>query len=233
MIIKDIRNALRSKIDKTYKKGAKKYFKNEVKLHGVRVPDVRKISSEFYKHVKNMQKSDIYEICEKLMQSGFSEEKIIAFDWTYRQKKYFTHEDFDVFESWIEKYVKSWADCDDFCGHALGYLIFMHETLVKNLASWTKSNNRWLRRASAVSLIYSVRRDKYHVDAFKISELLLLDEDDLVQKGYGWLLKEISNLNTDAVFEFVFSRRDKMPRTALRYAIEKMPPILKKEAMKR
>ncbi len=233
MLIEKIQNALKSKIDTKYKVGAQNYFKDDVKLYGVRVPEVRKISSEFYKFVKDKKKLEIYEICEKLMQSGFSEEKTIAFDWIFKQKKHFNLDDFGVFECWIEKYVKSWADCDDFCGHALGYLLYMNETLVKKLMSWTKSENRWLRRASAVSLIYSVKRDKYHAEAFKIAESLLLDEDDLVQKGYGWLLKEISNLNQDAVFEFIFIRRDKMPRTALRYAIEKMPTALRQKAMKR
>ncbi|MCK5345024.1 MAG: DNA alkylation repair protein [Candidatus Heimdallarchaeota archaeon] len=233
MIIKKIREALKCNVDTAYKVGAQRYFKEAIKLYGVRVPKVRKIASEHYKLVKDKTKSEIYDICEKLMQSGFSEEKTIAFSWVFKQKKHFTLEDFSVFASWIEKYVLSWADCDDFCGHALGYLIFMNESLVKKLKSWSKSSNRWLRRASAVSLIYSVKRDKYHTEAFKIAESLLLDDDDLVQKGYGWLLKEISNLNEDSVFEFVYNRREKMPRTALRYAIEKMPPALRKKAMKR
>ena len=233
MIIKKIREALKCNIDETYKVGAQRYFKESIKLYGVRVPKVRKIASEQYKLVKNKTKPEIYDICEKLMQSGFSEEKTIAFSWVFRQKNHFTLDDFCVFESWIEKYVLSWADCDDFCGHALGYLIFTNESLVKKLKTWTKSSNRWLRRASAVSLIYSVKRDKYHTEAFKIAELLLLDEDDLVQKGYGWLLKEISNRDTEAVFDFVYNRREKMPRTALRYAIEKMPVELRKKAMKR
>jgi 3-methyladenine DNA glycosylase AlkD len=60
-----------------------------------------------------------------------------------------------------------------------------------------------------------------------------MDEDDMVQKGYGWLLKVASKLNQKKVFEFVYARRLKMPRTALRYAIEKMPESLRKKAMSR
>lgn len=74
---------------------------------------------------------------------------------------------------------------------------------------------------------------KYLKDVFKISDLLMMDQDDLVQKGYGWLLKEASNKYLQEVFAYVMKNKAKMPRTALRYAIEKMDSDMKKKAMKR
>lgn len=70
-------------------------------------------------------------------------------------------------------------------------------------------------------------------EAFTIADILLRDSDDMVQKGYGWLLKEISNLYPDRVFHYVMKHKETMPRTALRYAIEKLSPPLRKKAMKR
>jgi 3-methyladenine DNA glycosylase AlkD len=70
-------------------------------------------------------------------------------------------------------------------------------------------------------------------DAFEICDVLLLDGDDLVQKGYGWLLKEESRVHQKEVFDYVVRNRKVMPRTALRYAIELMPKELKVEAMKK
>jgi 3-methyladenine DNA glycosylase AlkD len=70
-------------------------------------------------------------------------------------------------------------------------------------------------------------------DALAIADLLLLDEDDMVRKGYGWLLKEASRRHRDEVHAFVLSRRDVMPRTALRYAVELMPHELRAEALRR
>jgi 3-methyladenine DNA glycosylase AlkD len=61
----------------------------------------------------------------------------------------------------------------------------------------------------------------------------MYDEDDLVQKGYGWMLKETSKAHQKQVFNFVVKHRKTMPRTALRYAIEKMPEKMRKEAMKK
>ncbi len=70
-------------------------------------------------------------------------------------------------------------------------------------------------------------------EAFRISDLLMGEKENLVQKGYGWLLKEESRTRENEVYEYVLSKRAVMPRTALRYAIERMPKELKKEAMKR
>ena len=80
-------------------------------------------------------------------------------------------------------------------------------------------------------MILPARQEKYLDVAYQTADILLLDEDDMVQKGYGWMLKEISNRRPREVFDFVMKRKDVMPRTALRYAIEKLPPAWKKRAM--
>jgi 3-methyladenine DNA glycosylase AlkD len=98
---------------------------------------------------------------------------------------------------------------------------------------WAKSENRWLKRASAVSLIVPAKKGLFLQDAFEICNVLLIDGDDMVQKGYGWLLKEESRKHQKAVFNYVVKNRSVMPRTALRYAIELMPRELKAEAMKK
>ena len=98
---------------------------------------------------------------------------------------------------------------------------------------WGKSENRWLKRAAAVSLIVPAKKGCFMQGAFEICDLLLIDEDDIVQKGYGWLLKEESRKHQKEVFDYVVKNRKIMPRTALRYAIELMPKELKAQAMKK
>ena len=68
-------------------------------------------------------------------------------------------------------------------------------------------------------------------DVFEIADSLLTDDDDMVRKGYGWMLKSASRAHEKEVFEYVVKNKGKMPRTALRYAIEKMPKDLKAKAM--
>lgn len=97
--------------------------------------------------------------------------------------------------------------------------------------SWAKSSKWWMRRASAVSLIYGLRRGKFLKQAFRTADILLSDKEDLVQKGYGWMLKVAGDKHQPEVFDYVMKNKRKMPRTALRYAIEKFPEGLRQKAM--
>ena len=90
-----------------------------------------------------------------------------------------------------------------------------------------------MRRASAVSLIIPARKGLFLDTIFEIADNLLLDKDDLVQKGYGWMLKAASESHLPEVFDYVIKNKFIMPRTALRYAIEKMPINLKIIAMEK
>ena len=192
---------------------------------------VRKIAKDRFQQVKSMPKDDIFDLCEQLLNSGVWDKRTIAFEWAFRARKQYTTHDFLRFESWLDQYVDGWGSCDDFCTHAFGDLIFKFPEHLPRVKTWTKSENRWFRRGAAVVMIYGIRREQGIGDSLEIADLLLMDEDDLVQKGYGWMLKEISNKDPQPVFEFVMQRKERMPRTALRYAIEKLSPELRRQAM--
>jgi 3-methyladenine DNA glycosylase AlkD len=233
MIVEEIRQELKRHIDKEYRDAIQRFTKDEVAQYGIRTPTVRKISAKYYLRIKNKSKEEIFGLCEALLESRNSEERTIAFDWAFRLRKSYKPSDFHLFESWLKKYVIGWGSCDDLCTHAFGAFIYQFPEFVLEVKKWTESDNRWLRRASAVIMIYSIRRDKYLETIFKIADLLLLDGDDMVQKGYGWMLKEASNLYPHKIFRYVMERKAKMPRTSLRYAIEKLSSDLKKKAMAR
>jgi 3-methyladenine DNA glycosylase AlkD len=76
-----------------------------------------------------------------------------------------------------------------------------------------------------------VRKGLFLDDVYEIADILLIDDDDLVRKGYGWMLKEASRLHRQEVFEYVVKHKAVMPRVALRYAIELMPQDMRKAAM--
>jgi 3-methyladenine DNA glycosylase AlkD len=225
-----IRKELKQKSDPRIKKQYQRFFKEKIKTYGVKTPAVREISKKYFREIKNLAKKRIFSLCEELFKSGYNEEIAIAFDWVYRTKKQLTKSDFPIFERWLKKYIANWGTCDDFSTHALGYFLFQYPEFLKKTEVWARSENRWLRRASAVSLIYSLRRGRALEQVFRIADILLQDEDDLVRKGYGWMLKEASNIYRKEVFEYVMRNKDKMPRTALRYAIEKMPGEMKRRA---
>jgi 3-methyladenine DNA glycosylase AlkD len=226
-----IRLALKQAVDEKTYDNYRRFFKEDVTFYGVKSAVVDKIASEYFKKLKEYDKKDIYVLCEELLKSGYSEEAFIAAEWSYRLRDQYGPEDFPVFEGWLEKYIDNWAKCDSLCNHTLGAFIEKYPQFLKNLKDWTKSENRWLRRAAAVSLILPARKGLFLDDILQIADNLLTDKDDLVQKGYGWMLKESSRLHQDVIFRYVMKNKAIMPRTALRYAIEKMPESLKREAM--
>jgi len=231
-IVLEIRKELKKHVDKKYKAGAEWFFNESIKCHGVRVPVVRRIGQRYYP--KDETKKEIFKLCEEMLRSDFNEEATIAFAWAYKLKKEYSKEEWKIFTSWLNKYVNNWAKCDDFCTHAFGHLLYLYPEYLKTVKGWTKSKNRWLRRAAAVIMIYPTCKDKKFLkDNLIIADKLLLDQDDLVQKGYGWMLKEAANRHQVEIFQYVMKHKDKMPRTALRYAIEKMSINLKKQAMKK
>jgi 3-methyladenine DNA glycosylase AlkD len=232
-IIKKIRRQLRQDADEKTKESGKNFFKEKIKLYGVKTATVRKIGKEHFKSIKDKKKAEIFGLCEELWQSGYMEEAFIACNWSYFIRKVYEPEDFKIFEKWVNKYVSNWASCDTLCNHTVGTFVGMYPEYVSNLKKWARSKNRWTRRASAVSLIIPARQSKFLKDIFEIADILLLDQDDLVQKGYGWMLKAASQAHQEQVFDYVMKNKMKMPRTALRYAIEKMPKELKEKAMQK
>jgi 3-methyladenine DNA glycosylase AlkD len=233
MIIDEIRKELKRNADSAYRESIKRFFKEgqEVNYLGVRTPMVRKIAKKYFAQVKGVGKKELFDLCEQMLENGYGEEKSIAIGWIARCEKQFVPSDFKQFTAWLEKYVKNWGQCDGYCAGVLGPFVRRYPNFLKDVRKWTGSKNRWFRRASAVLMIFLLAEKKYLKDAFEISDRLMMDEDDLVQKGYGWLLKEASNRYQKEVFAYVMKHKDVMPRTALRYAIEKMPKDLKKRAM--
>lgn len=191
------------------------------------------IAKKYWKEVKDRPKGERFGLCEELYQSGYMEESFIVSEWAHALSGRYEKEDLTVFRHWIDTYITNWASCDGFCNHTMGDFIEQYPEYIDELKRWTQSENRWMRRAAAVSLIVPAKHGKFLSEAMEIAGLLLEDKDDLVQKGYGWLLKEASRKHTDQIFSYVVKNKRKMPRTALRYAIELMPKDLKAEAMKK
>lgn len=207
-----------------------RFYKDGKTRIGLITPLVRRVGLENFKEAKNLEKKQIIFLCEKLLNTRGSGFKDIAFDWAFRIKKRYEKEDFKIFERWLKNHVSSWSSCDDLCTHALGEFIYQFPEFLPKIKQWAKSSNMWFRRASAVVLIYSLRRKKYLKEAFTVARILLQDDEDLVQKGYGWMLKEASKAYRKEVFDFVIKNKKLMPRTALRYAIEKMPANMRAKA---
>lgn len=230
-IINDLRLQLQNLSDPKLQESGQRFFKEKVKVYGSKTAEVVAIAKKSFQVIKNQDKKQIWSLCEQLWQSGYMEEAFIACHWCYLLHKKYDENDWSTFEGWIAKYVSNWATCDTFCNHSVGELVMMYPQLIVKLKTWAHSQNQWLKRAAAVSLIIPARKGLFLTEIFEIADILLHDKEDLVQKGYGWMLKAASQAHQQEVFEYVMKNKETMPRTALRYAIEKMPPELKAKAM--
>ena len=232
-VITRIRKELSEHADPEIQKNSQRFFKEEILCYGMKTAAVIAIAKQYWKEVKPRDKREIFALCEELFRSGCMEESFIVSEWVQRLSGNYEWGDLAVFRHWIDEYITNWASCDGFCNHTMGAFVEKYPETIDELKRWTRSENRWMRRAAAVSLIIPAKHGKFLEESLAIADLLLTDRDDLVQKGYGWLLKEASRKHTDEVFSFVMERKRDMPRTALRYAIELMPKELKDEAMKK
>ena len=232
-IINEIRRELKQRSDEKTKSSGLRFFKEQVKLYGVKTAAVKKIGKEYFKGINKSPKREIFDLCEELWRSGYMEESFIACGWSYSIRKNYDPGDFLVFEKWIKEFVGNWASCDTLCNHTVGAFVEMYPDYVGQLKKWAVSKNRWMRRAAAVSLIIPAKEGKFLKDIFDIADILLMDQDDLVQKGYGWMLKAASHRHQKEIYDYIMTKKETMPRTALRYAIEKMPMELRIKAMEK
>ncbi|MDR1373077.1 MAG: DNA alkylation repair protein [Dysgonamonadaceae bacterium] len=244
-IISQIHSELLKNADEKVAQSMQRFFKEEIKSIGLKAKTVGTIAKSAYKdYLKNADKTTVYAVAEKLMQSPFIEEISIGIHFVIFSEKLYEKNDIKIFEHWIETYITNWATCDSFCNHAVGVLVERFPENIKTLKRWSKSKNIWLRRTSAVSLIVPSRKGLFFDDILEIAETLLLDEEDMVQKGYGWLLKTSSLTESfvkadtatkekhfKSVFNFVMKHKAVIPRTSLRYAIEKFPEKERKLCM--
>ena len=232
-ILEQLRTELKANVDLQTQKSFQRFFKEQVKYYGVKTETVGKIAKKYWKQIQVLDKPAIFALCEELYRSDYTVEAFVVSFWLPNYIDDLEPSDLLVFKTWIEKYINNWAKCDGLCNHTVGDLSQKYPQIISEVKGWARSGNRWLKRAAAVSLIVPAKKGFFLKDAFEICDILLTDGDDMVQKGYGWLLKEESRQHQKEVYNYIIKNQRSMPRTALRYAIELMPKELKAEAMKK
>ncbi|MCK5832112.1 DNA alkylation repair protein [bacterium] len=231
-IADEIKAELEAIAEPEYRERLKGFFREEINPIGVRAKFIHEVAARQWLNIKAEPKDRIFELCEVLLKYRIAEMTSVALDLAWKIRRKYEPDDFELFQRWLDEYVDNWGACDNICCRNIGYMIFENRELIGALYNWTRSKNRWRKRASAVSLIYSNKRGENIDEAFEIANILMDDEDDLVRKGYGWMLKVVGEKRPKRVFDFVTASVARMPRVAFRYAIEKLPPEMKKRAMK-
>ncbi len=232
-LIEVIRQELIDHADEKTRLSFSRFFREEVHGYGVKTHTVEKIAGRYWQKIKEKGKEVIFSLCEELLRTDVMEEAFVVSMWGKHFNSFIVPEDMETYARWINLYINNWAKCDSFCNHAVGDLLTLFPHKADVLGDWARSDNRWMRRAAAVSLIMPAKKGEFLHKAIEIASIMLTDKDDMVQKGYGWLLKEESRKHRQEIFDYVMRNKCLMPRTSLRYAIELMPLTMRRLAMAR
>jgi 3-methyladenine DNA glycosylase AlkD len=137
---------------------------------------------------------------------------------------------FDLFESWLDR-ISSWADHDGLVYYLIAPMMVSDPKRRSRVFGWAKSPNRWHRRAACVALIRGTRQTMFFAEIVRLSNMLLKDKDDMVQKGLGWLLRETAKANSARTVAYLMKIRARCPRLVLRTACETLPQPLRHQVL--
>lgn len=198
----------------------RRFFKESIDTYGVSATLAKSMASEFARKYSSLSKKDWFDLCDLLWTSGKHEEGLMASHLSLRQKKHFDESDFARFEEWITTCISNWAQCDTFCNHTIGTFLEKYPAYSKKVVSWTRSGNRWVQRAAAVSLIVPAAKGLFVKESEEIVTRLSGSRDDMVQKGIGWLMKSMAEHDEEYVLSFLIAHKN-LPKLSTRYASEK------------
>ena len=221
-LLAQVRTELAARADPEFRRGVVNYFREPVDPWGVRRPDLKPIEQAAARQARSWPPHERERFAEALLAGGKLEEGALAIHFCRRFSKHYGAREFRTFERWLGCYAGNWAIADGLAGWLLAACIVNEPALIGRLPAWTRSRNRWKRRAAAVALLQEAKSGKSTSAVLDIAARLIHDPDEMVQKGVGWLLKETYPLKPREMTDFLAPLAPGVPRLVLRIAAEKM-----------
>ena len=227
----DIRRLLRDGGSAEHAAGVQWFFKKEINSHGWYTAALRKAAIRCRGEIlKERGMPFLVQVADRLFSGRTLEEKVFAVFLLERLIDNFGDLEFRLLESWLAR-VSSWADHDGLVHYLIAPMVVAKRSRTKSVFRWAKSKDRWHRRAACVALIQGTRRRMFLPEVQRLTALLLADEDDMVQKGLGWLLRETAKYDARRTAPYLMSIRAKAPRLVLRTACETLPVGVRKRIL--
>ena len=214
----------RAEVNKRFfKTGKGEYGEGDVFI-GLSVPKSRKIAIKY-------SALSLGEV-QKLLSSKIHEERLIALEILVYKYENNLEDRKKIFEFYLAntKFINNWDLVDLSAEYIVGDYLFDKDK--KILYELVKSPSLWERRISIISSFNFIKRRKFE-DSLKLSKILLNDSHDLIHKAVGWMLREIGKRDEEILRKFLNDNYDKMPRTMLRYAIERFSDEERKGFMRK
>jgi 3-methyladenine DNA glycosylase AlkD len=215
---------LRRRADPKRAASFQRYFKEPVALYGLDTPTSITLLKGLVARVKRTWTlREAVTFCKTMVRDRHLEPRGIG----YQVVATFVKEaDPDLLEDirrWLERSSGNWALVDSLASSVLAPLIERHPEIIPEVVAWTASPNMWLRRGAVVGFVPLARHGKHLDTAYDVAPRLFGDREDLMHKAVGWMLREAGKTDMPRLERFLRAEGPRMPRTAVRYAIERFP----------
>lgn len=199
-----------------FKTGKGEYGEGDVFI-GVAVPDQRSVAKEFYNKISLVELSQI--LSSKVHEHRLTALLLLVYKFEKTKDQSLRKEMVDFYLKHT-KYINNWDLVDTSCYKILGRYCFENQDS-KLLDKLSESENMWEMRMAIVATMHHIKKGKFELTkAFALKNLK--HPHDLMHKANGWLLREMGNKNETELLDFLNMHYKEMPRTCLRYAIEKL-----------
>ena len=226
-----IRRALKQGGSVEHAAGVQRFFKEEIKSYGWYTAALRRAVRSCRREILREHDFDfLVKVADELFRGAFVEEKSAAVLLLDNLNKKCGDREFELFETWLGR-VGNWADHDGLVHYLISPMVASRPSRTKDVFRWAKSQNRWHRRAACVALIRGARAKMLFPEIVKLTDSLLSDDDDMVQKGLGWLLRETAKFDAKRAVPYLMKIRERAPRLVLRTACETLPSQVRKEIL--
>jgi 3-methyladenine DNA glycosylase AlkD len=230
-VAQQIRRALKDGGSAEHAAGVQWFFQQEIRSHGWYTAALRRAVRRTRREI--LREHDfkfLTEVADDLFSGDVLEEKIAGVFLLEALEAQFGDREFKLFELWLHR-ISSWADHDAMVHGLIAPMVAAKPARARAVFQWAKSKNRWHRRAACVALIRGARAKLLFPKIVKLSDRLLADQDDMVQKGLGWLLRETAKFDAKRTLPYLMKIRGRAPRLVLRTACETLPADLKKRVL--
>jgi len=219
----EIRRVLKGEGSAEHAEGVQWFFKEEIKSHGWYTADLRKMAVRCRRSIQKERGFDfLVQVADQLYRGRVLEEKVLAAFLLENSTGNLDDEHFAMLVKWLAR-ISSWADHDGLVHYLIAPMVAAKPARVSRVFEWAKSPDRWRRRAACVALIQGTRQKKFFAQITRLSNLLLSDQNDMVQKGLGWLLRETAKADPKRTVPYLMKIRDLASRLVLRTACETLP----------
>ncbi len=228
-----IRRVLKDGGSAPHSEDVQHFFKEVIKSRGWYTAELRKFAVRFRRSIARERGTDfVVQVADQLFSGRVLEEKVMAVFLLEKQTKNFGDHEFQLFTSWLDR-VTSWADHDALAHYLLAPMVAADPARCRQVFLWAKSTNRWRRRAACVALIRGARERRFADQIVRLSNQLLQndEEDDMVLKGLGWLLRESAKADPTRTLPYLIKIRENAPRLVLRTACETLEAPARKKVL--